>query len=112
AFPPQFSPPTFDADYGKFGGVVADADGHCSFVAMNVVNAVGHSFAFFLIRKIMCVDRARSSLGFVGSACILFVSQRFLLLGVHRNGRFTAALLTQHPRRDMPKLSVSIRMLF
>src|SRR5437660_2487118 len=46
AFPAQLLPPTFDAGYRKLGGVVADADRHAGFVAVDVVNAVGHGFAF------------------------------------------------------------------
>src|SRR5438477_8870076 len=78
---------------------------------MNVVNSIRHRFAFDLVGKVMRIDLSGYTLRFVGSARIFLVSQRFFLLRVHRNGRFTATLLGQHSGVDMLKLRIAIRML-
>ena len=111
AFSAKLLPPTINRCNSKLRCVRTDSDGHSCFIAMNVVNTIRHRLAFGLVRKVMGINRAGFPLGFVGLARIFLVSQRFFLLRVHRNGRFTTPLLGQHAGVDMLKLRIAIRML-
>ena len=108
---PQLLPPTPDRPDRKLRGVVADPHRDPRRIPANIVRAIRHRFAQLRIGKIVRLDGLRISLRPLRFARILQVSEHFLLLGVHRNGRFTTPLAGRHAIADVAKLTVPIRMV-
>lgn len=72
---------------------MTDSNGDSRFVTVNIIDAVRHHFAFFLVGEIVSIDLARLPFWFVGSAHSLLISKDFLLLRIDRDGWFTTTLL-------------------
>ena len=107
----QLRPPQANGRHREFCRVMTDPNRDDGFIAVNIVDAVRHDFAFLLIEKIVRISFPRVALGLVFSPAIALVAQLFLLLRVDGDGRLTPAFPGFHARSNMRELRVAIGVL-
>src|SRR5215472_5274891 len=86
----ELAPPPADALHRKFGRILRHPDVDHPLMAVNIIGAVGNSRSLSEARKVMHVHLRRLPFVPPFSPGILEIPHAFLLLGVHRDHRFTA----------------------
>src|SRR6266571_4362769 len=105
------APPTTNRCNCKRSRVMVGANVHKSYVAPQVVDAIGKGPRHFGTREVVPLDR----LGLFGRkpllAGIRVVAHQFFLLGVYRYNRPSSPQSPLHAVVDMPKLGIPIRVI-
>src|SRR2546422_5652302 len=88
-----------------------DSDRHPTLIQGEVIDPVRNGLALLRIDEVMHTNTLRDSLRTPLATTVLVFSDQFLLLGIHRDRRFSTPDLSSHAGIDVPELSVAIRML-